>query len=490
MTFMMHFGLLLAATLSAAAWGHVAMPDCAIDSDDLEYLKKKWRTDVTDEDTGLGTDGVLDGWREIVAARGDEPWETTKAKLFAFGCDRTAVGVSPHDWFPAFAPWSFHRGHPLWKILPKRAAEVDGLHSPGLREKIAAGEKIGRWVVWKDYSHCAPDWDYIIPLGFTGMSERLLANWKDTPYYHSRRIAADAALRLVGRLAEHARRANEDSPSLRLAAEAVALAHLRDGAPRTAYEVMLFIYLEWVMGENFDGFQVRTLSNLDRILTPYYRADIAAGRTTEAEFRDQLRHFWWQWGSIDNYFGQPVYFGGTKADGTTEYNEVSRILLEEHDQLGLPTPKVHIKTGPSTPDWVWRKTPPAGQDERAARRVRQGRSHGARRGARPPARVGAFGLNGRDVPVAGIPDARGSRVGHLGDPHFGRPRRTRESARVDKGGRAEARARCRAGQCRRRQSRPPGPAGARPQNHARVMRGRSSGFTMAKGVRACLRRRA
>ena len=110
------------------------------------------------------------------------------------------------------------------------------------------------------------------------------------------------------------------------------------------------------MGENFDGFQVRTLSNLDRILTPYYRADLAAGRTTEAEFRDQLRHFWWQWGSIDNYFGQPVYFGGTKADGTTEYNEVSRILLEVHDELGLPTPKVHIKTGPSTPDWVWRTT--------------------------------------------------------------------------------------------------------------------------------------
>ena len=331
-------------------------PNAAAITSDLAYLKSKWRTDVTDEGTGLGADGVLAGWREVVAARGDEPWETTKAKLFAFGCDRTAIGVSPHDWFPAFAPWSFHRGHPLWKILPGRAKEVDDLHSPGLEGKIAAGAKVGRWVVWKDYSHCAPDWDYILPLGFPGMRDRLLANWKDTPYYHSRRIAADAALRFVGRLAEHARRANEMSPSPRLAAEAAALSRLRDGAPRTAYEVLLFIYLEWVMGENFDGFQVRTLSNLDRILTPYYRADLSAGRTTEAEFRDQLRHFWWQWGSIDNYFGQPVYFGGTKADGTTEYNEVSRILLEEHDQLGLPTPKVHIKTGPSTPEWVWRKT--------------------------------------------------------------------------------------------------------------------------------------
>ena len=70
----------------------------------------------------------------------------------------------------------------------------------------------------------------------------------------------------------------------------------------------------------------------------------------------QLRHFWWQWGSIDNYFGQPVYFGGTRADGSTEYNEVSRMLLEVQDELNLPTPKVHLKMGKSTPDWVWNKT--------------------------------------------------------------------------------------------------------------------------------------
>ena len=325
-------------------------------TNDLAYLKRKWRADVTDAGTGFGTDGVLAGWKDIVAARGDEPWEVTKAKIFAFGCDRTAIGVSPHDWFPAFAPWSFHRGHPLWKILPQRANEVDARRSPGLAKKIAAGTKDGSWVVWKDYSHCAPDWDDILALGFPGMRDRLLANWKDAPYYHARRIAADATIRLVERLADHARRANEAAPSPRLAAEAAALASLCHGAPRTAYEALMFIYLEWVMGENFDGFQVRTLSNLDRILTPYYRADLAAGRTTEAEFRDQLRHFWWQWGSIDNYFGQPVYFGGTKADGTTEYNEVSLILLEVHDELGLPTPKVHLKTGPTTPDWVWRKT--------------------------------------------------------------------------------------------------------------------------------------
>ena len=340
----------LAAAVLAAAGARAEI------ADDVDYLRRKWTSGATDPGTGLDADGVLAGWKQIVKLSAAEPWQSVKAKMFAFACDRTAIGVSTNDWFPAVAPWSFHRGHPIWKILLPRAAKVDAARSPGLREKIEAGRKTGRWVVWKDYSHSAPDWDYIIALGFPGMRARLLEHWQDTDYYRSRLVAADGMLRFVNRLAGQAAAVVAQTPDRRLAGQAAALESLAKGPPRTAYEALMFIYLEWTMGENFDGFQVRTLSNLDRVLTPFYRADLAAGRTTEAEFRDQLAHFWWQWGAIDNYYGQPVYFGGTNADGTTVYNEVSRILLDVHDSLGLPTPKVHIKTGPSTPDWVWRKT--------------------------------------------------------------------------------------------------------------------------------------
>ena len=324
-------------------------------SNDIAYLKRKWNAGAVDASTGLGVDGIYKGWKKIASVQ-NESWQVRKAKMFAFGCDRTAIGVSEHDWFPAVSPWSFHRGHPMYKILYPRAKEVDKKRSPDLPKKIAAGTQDGSWVVWKDYSHCAPDWDDIIALGFPGMRKRLLDNWKDTEYYRSRIIAADGMLRFVDRLGRYASEKAAESNDKRLKMQSETLKRLYEGKPVTTYDVLMFIYLEWVMGENFDCFQVRTLSNLDRILTPFYRADLAAGRTSEEEFRDQLAHFWWQWGSINNYYGQPVYLGGTKADGTTEYSEVSRIILEVHDSLGLPTPKVHIKTGPSTPDWVWRKT--------------------------------------------------------------------------------------------------------------------------------------
>ena len=329
-------------------------------SDD-EYLKLKWSIPSADPSTGLELDDFRAELERLVADHKDkEPWEMVKARMFAFGCTNAAIDVSAHDWYPAFASWNYHRNHPLNGILGRRAGEIDQQYAPGLGGKIAAGARAGRWAIWKDFCHCCPDWDVILALGYPGMKKRLHDNWKDTDFYRSRDIAADAILTLIDRLIAQTEKnirscsAAERRP--RLEKVRASLNRLRMGPPQTAYDVLQFIYLTWVIGENFDKYQVRTLGNLDRLLTPYYRAALAAGRTTEAEFREQVKHFWWQWGSINNYWGQPVYFGGTKADGTTEYNEVSKILLDVHDELALPTPKLHLKVGKSTPDWVWRQT--------------------------------------------------------------------------------------------------------------------------------------
>ncbi len=327
-------------------------------ADEADYLKRKWREACADPATGLELEAFRAAAETLVAERkGRESWEMVKAHLFELGCTRAAIDVSPYDWFPAFASWHYHRNHPMGAIFGRRTGEID---PPGLGAKIWKGAKTGRWAIWKDFDHCAPDWDAILPLGFPGLKKRLLDHWQDTEFYRSRAVAADALLAFVDRLIAQGAK-NEAACAAgprraRLAKEVAALKRLRAGAPQTAYDVLLFIYLFWVANENFDRFQTRTLGNLDRLLTPYYHADLAAGRTTEAEFREQLRHFWWQWGSINNYWGQPVYLGGTKADGTTEYNDVSKIILDIHDALCLPTPKMHLKMGPSTPDWVWKKT--------------------------------------------------------------------------------------------------------------------------------------
>ena len=325
--------------------------------DDWDYLRRKWREPCANPATGLEREAFQKAVEALVAERKDvEPWSFVKARVFALGCDRAAIGVSAHDWYPAFASWHYHRNHPQGGMLWRRSKEVDDRFSPGLRDSIDRATRSGQFTVWKDFCHCSPDWDRILALGFKGMKAELLRNWKDTDYYKSKLIAIDAVFRFFDRIIAETGAEMKVAPGPRLPKELASLKRLRDGKPETAYDVLQFIYLFWVLNENFDKYQTRTLGNIDRLLTPYYRADLAAGRTTEAEFRDQLRHFWWQWGSINNYWGQPVYVGGTKADGTSEYNEVSKIVLEVHDELNLPTPKMHLKIAKNTPEWVWRKT--------------------------------------------------------------------------------------------------------------------------------------
>ena len=328
--------------------------------DESSYLKRKWQEDVSDPSTGLGAEALK---REIASRlpkwKAELPWTMAKAQAFAFLCDRTAIDVSPLDWFPTFAYWTRHtpKLHPLWEEVWKHRDEVMSARHPDLRQNPP------HWYGYPDFDHSAPYWEDIIRLGFPGMAARLKANWKDTDYYPPRQIAIDGMLRLIDRFVAQGERrmsgavvgADVLGRPHRLERQVESLKRLRSGAPQTAYDVLNFIYLYWVVSENFEGIQVRTLGNLDRLLAPYYRADLAAGRTTEAEFREQVRHFWWQWGSMDTYWGQPVFFGGTEADGSSAYNEVSEILMDIHDGLAFATPKLHLKVGKSTPDWVWNR---------------------------------------------------------------------------------------------------------------------------------------
>ena len=94
--------------------------------------------------------------------------------------------------------------------------------------------------------------------------------------------------------------------------------------------------------------QVRSLCNMDRQLAPFYFADLQAGITEEEE-RTVLAYFLYQFAAIDNYWGQPMYLGGTNPDGTTVVNPFSHVILDVYDRLGIMNPKIQIKFSAATP---------------------------------------------------------------------------------------------------------------------------------------------
>lgn len=324
------------------------------------YLRRKFRQDVTDKATGVGVEALKKILAEIVASgkASGESWRITKAKLFAAQIERQSIDVSPLDWFPAIAIWD-RLSLPIAKITKgDRAREVNAKMLPGwVAKEWQTGNAEGRWLMWQDFDHSVPDWRVILKLGFPGMKARLEKYAvKDDPFYESCRIAMDAILAGIDRFAVQARKNFAAHPeSARLKKEIACLERLRCGPPQTAYDMMMFVWLYFFCSEHLDGIQCRSLTELDVFLAPYYAADVAAGRTTEAEFRGQLRHFLWQWGSAANYYAQPVGIGGTKKDGTSEFGEVTRIILDLADELNLTSPKFIVKVAENTPEWAWTK---------------------------------------------------------------------------------------------------------------------------------------
>ena len=354
-------GLALQVFGRGESWGPKPPAPPAVETltNEDRYVEWKWRTDVTDPTTG--TDNAA-ATKAIVALANElepkEPWNVVKASCFAWLCDNLAIDVSPLDWYPAFACWDRLKW-PMRFVIGPRNGRIGEKFYPEIGPRIDQGNREGWWMVWKDFDHIIPDWDNVILLGFPGMRRRLEANWQDSnPYYRAERLASDAIFRLLDRLVAQGERRLKGlgGEASRLSKQIASLKRLREGPPQTAYDVMQFIYLYFVLSEHFEAVQARSLSIIDKTLWPYYRADLAAGRTTEAEFREQFRHFLWQWGSIDNYWGQPVTMGGTKADGTTEYNPLSRVILDVMDECALPTPKFHLKIAENTPDDILKKS--------------------------------------------------------------------------------------------------------------------------------------
>ena len=321
------------------------------------YLKWKWRMNLANPATGLDNDALRDGVKKIVAESGwkagKEDWYDVAARCFDFLVDNVAIGFSKFDGFPAISAWDRHK-RPMSAVLWSHAADVDAKYSPGLRDAIAKMREEGRATIGKDFDHSAPDWVDILKIGFPGMKARIDSYTQNTPFYRAEKRAAAAMMRFLDRLIATAK-AHPEADSYWMKREIESLERLRVGPPKTVFDIMQFTMVYFILSEPLNYFQVRTFDNIDVRWWPYYQADLAAGRTTEAQFREDFRHFLWQFGSIDNYWGHPIYLGGTNKDGTTAYNPLSLIILDVVEKAALPTPKFQLKMAKNTPDEIWWK---------------------------------------------------------------------------------------------------------------------------------------
>lgn len=308
-----------------------------------------------DKSTGLEDEEIKDGLSKFYEKTKDLPHPVAKAYAVKYVLENTKIDINEHDLFVGL--WSVNRlANSV--TLNKWNAEVFETILPKVKQKMNDMNESGAVAIWPDFDHVVPDWDAILCLGFSGLKKRA-EEYKElhkargtlTPetaaFFDGIIIEYTAIIALVDRLYRLALTQSHDKAKK----VAECLLHIRDGAPQNIYEAMQVIYIYFMVSECFDSYQARSLGNgLDNTLYGFYKNDLKSGAYTKEEIKELFRYFLFQWSAIGNYWGQPFYMGGTNADGSTKYNELSYDILDVYDELGIYNPKIQVKINENTPD--------------------------------------------------------------------------------------------------------------------------------------------
>ncbi len=323
---------------------------------DYPYLLNKFRSPVFGPDTGMDNKTLKTNIIVLAQKLEGLPHPVIKAKVFEYVTRNVQIDVNPHDWFVGFGCWNRYE-RPLDSLIAKWNNEVD-IKYLSTRNLINEQNTSGAAVVWKDFDHSVPDWDAIFSLGFPGLRERArryrqereakgLMNAEAQAYFDGIEITYSAIIEMLERF--HSQALKNVTNNKRIIAVTECLNTLIHGAPTNTFEVLQLVYLFFMFSEHIDRFQVRSLNNLDRTVYPYFLKDLQEERYTREQIREFFSYFLMQWASIDNYWGHPFYFGGTKKNGESEINELSYLILDVFDKLNICTPKLQLKISPNTP---------------------------------------------------------------------------------------------------------------------------------------------
>ncbi len=324
---------------------------------DREYLEHKFvDPSFYDACPGLEPADLLAKLRQCFVRDQTLPHVLAKANAFREVLEHVKIRISVHDWFTGFAACP---GKPLWAIYigPWLQEGFSRIFSQVEQDDIYSRNETRLAQIRVDYDHSVPDWDAILQLGFTGLLNRAeeYARRHQTAkpltveqrnYFEAIRIEYQAILGFMDRLCSEAEKISDSPRGMKIHA---ALRQLRCGAATNIYEALLQIWLYFQLSEYVEVIQTRSFGNLDRVLYSYFRHDLDSGLYTEKDIRGFFRSFMYQATAMHYHVGHPFYFGGTNPDGSSTINELSYLILDEYDKMGIYDPKLQIKVSEKTP---------------------------------------------------------------------------------------------------------------------------------------------
>lgn len=313
-----------------------------------ESIKAYFKQPPYRAESGQSRDELSAACVEIAA--GNEPKAVRHAKMMAYVLDHTRLAVNRDDWFAD----GFEGGYIVSK---QRDAWKNEAYAP-MRAACSEAEKRGEacraFSSWDDFGHTAPYWERLLLLGLPGVLQDIRTHRvagigaAQRAFYDSCEIAYEAVMRFMLRLADEAERAGGEQ--LQTAAEN--LRNLTRRAPQTMHEAMQLLFVYYFTELRVEGTTVRSIGMLDRLLLPFYRADLQSGAYTAAQLRELLQYFLYRFFAANIGSNLPFSLCGTDADGNDLTNELSYLILEVYGELNVPSPKLHLLCSNGTPESV------------------------------------------------------------------------------------------------------------------------------------------
>ncbi len=308
---------------------------------------------------GLDDQEIIDGLKKLAPTLEGLPRPVIKARAICFVLENTKIDVNEHDYFIGFNTWDRQAEKITYdKWIRELFASIPEMNTI-MQDYVGSGAMH----MAVDFDHVVPDWHVIMDLGFKGILERSEKHRKihiengtydeaKQAFFDGIKIEYEGIINFIDRLYKYALTQTHEKAEM----VAECLKHLRDGAPQNTFDALQLIYLYFMISESVDSFQVRSLGNgLDNTIYKFYVNDIKNGRFTREEIKNFLSYFLMQWSAIGNYWGQPVYFGGTNLDGTTKINDLSHDIIDVYNELGIYNPKLQIKLNYNTPkDFIYK----------------------------------------------------------------------------------------------------------------------------------------
>ena len=208
------------------------------------------------------------------------------------------------------------------------------------REELDAQREmaaIGRMI---DANHTVLDYEKVLQLGFEGLLQEVI-RWEqrngNAPCYTAMKRICSSACNLGAKYAAEARRILESEDSTYDPCDLHRIIAVCEQVPakpaRNFLEAVQALWFAHILNTWEDGINANSLGRLDQILYPYYQADIQKGILTPEEAFEIICLLWLK--LYRSFDVQQSCVGGTDAQGNSQVNELSYMMLDAVEMLDI-----------------------------------------------------------------------------------------------------------------------------------------------------------